>query len=140
MKSMLLVVALLTLPAAAEERHEALPVERHGCRIARLEVQVHRRQETGLYHLTAVYLGPDGRRLTQESCPDQNQPSWSIGPTFSWTAEDRVLDRFGYEWLVRLEPGPVTVTVTTTQGHFVGAPDPVLPSVVIRGERAFVAR
>jgi hypothetical protein len=113
----------------------------HDCRIARLEVRVRRQVETGLYHLSALYLAADGRRLTQEACPDQQQPSWSISRPFVWDSTvDHAMDHFGYEELVRLDPGSVTVSITTEQGHFIGAPDPVLPRVVIRGERTFVAR
>lgn len=137
MKSMLLALVLIALPAAAEDRREGPHPEHHGCRIARLEVQVRRQAVSGLYHLTAVYLAADGRALTQETCPDQNQPSWG---NIAWGPEDRVLDRFGFEVLVRFAPGPVRFTVSTTQGHFVGAPDPVNPFVVLYTERTFTAR
>jgi hypothetical protein len=137
MKSLLVVLALLVVPAAAEEGRELHQAEHHGCRIARIETRVRRQVETGLYHLTAIYRAADGRQLTQEACPDQNQPSWG---NIAWTPEDRVVDRFGYEVLVRFQPGPVHFTVSTTQGHFVGAPDPVLPTVVIYTERDFLAR
>lgn len=128
------VFALVSVGVAqAGERHE----ERGGCVIARIEVQARRQVVTGLYHLTAVYRAQDGRELSQQACPDQNQPSWG---NISWGPEDRVLDRFGFELLVRFQPGPVAFTVSTTQGHFVGAPDPVKPFVVILAQRSFVAR
>ena len=133
----LLVLLLLVAPATP-----AMADGHHSCVIDRIEVGVHRREVSGLYHLDVRYLAKDGHLLTQERCPDQTQPSWSFSKPITWdrAAGDAVLDPYGYDWLIALPPGPITVQITTVQGHFVGAPDPELPTRTIVGSRTFVAR
>ena len=133
----LLVLLLLIAPAKL-----VLAEGHHSCVIERIDVGVHRRESSGLYHLEVRYRAKDGSVLTQERCPDQTQPSWSFSVPITWdrAAGDTVLDHFGYDWLIALPPGPITVQIATSQGHFVGAPDPVLPTRTIVGSRTFVAR
>jgi hypothetical protein len=135
MRTALLSVLVLAVAGSAGARENGKAHKTQGgCVIDRIEIKVAIRRATGLYHLTAVYRARDGRALTQTICPDQNQPSWSLGPT---VATATVIDRFGYEALAGFYPGTATVRVVTTQGHFVGAPDPVLPQVVLTAERSF---
>jgi site-specific recombinase XerD len=116
----------------------------HDCRIATIEVRARRQIETGLYHLTAIYRARDGHALTTgENCPDQSNPSWSIGNGFAWadSPDNRALDLFGFDMLVRLNPGQTRVMVATTQRDVSGdRTHPTFPYVIVRGERAFVAR